>query len=263
MLNNLIANLRDDYFNAIMELNDESDIINALPMPEYESFFPIINGLIKKLDEKADMLNAEIKELNNDDDLILLAKEEFESIKFKKNVCLSLLEKANNICLIEESDKKCAKKQLTFAQTGFGNIRFERDLKDIPEEYYGTIFEMLQSLESGITEENKSKARLFVSSSKLSYIHEIKEFKVRITYRIISENTLYIMLVKMKKSDNDKLDREEIVNRKKSTQKDYDRVERIVSDSKEKEKLFEINEEIKNRIYNNLNTNRRDLNARK
>ena len=61
MLNDVLNNLRNNYFNAILELNDESDIINSLPEPEYENFFPIVNGLIERLNEKIKVLEEEKK----------------------------------------------------------------------------------------------------------------------------------------------------------------------------------------------------------
>lgn len=263
MLNDILDNLRNNYFNAILELNDESDIINSLPDPEYENFFPIINGLIEKLNEKIKILEEEKNSLNDDKELLMLAQEEIDSLNFKKNLCLNLLEKANKTLLIENDIDTNQKKNLIFAQTSFGNICFERDLKDIPEEYFGTVFEMLQNLESGITEENNEKAKVFTNSAKLSSLHEIKEFKVRIIYKRISGDALYIMLVKMKKSDNDKLNREEIINRNKNVTKDCKMVEKILADPVRSKELIELNEEIKKRIYDNLSASRRDTNARK
>ena len=61
MLNDVLNNLRNNYFNAILELNDETDIINSLPEPEYENFFPIVNGLIERLNEKIKVLEEEKK----------------------------------------------------------------------------------------------------------------------------------------------------------------------------------------------------------
>ena len=61
MLNDGLNNLRNNYFNAILELNDETDIINSLPEPEYENFFPIVNGLIERLNEKIKDLEEEKK----------------------------------------------------------------------------------------------------------------------------------------------------------------------------------------------------------
>ena len=165
----------------------------------------------------------------------MLAQEEIDSLNFKKNLCLNLLEKANKTLLIENNIESNKKKNLIFAQTKFGNVCFERDVKDIPEEYFGTIIDMLQSLSNGINEENKEKAKLFVSSNKISHIHEIKEFKIRIIYRKISFDDIYIMMVKMKKSNNDKYDREEVVNRDKYVESDYKRIQKILDDPIERE----------------------------
>ena len=193
----------------------------------------------------------------------MLAQEEIDSLNFKKNLCLNLLEKANKTLLIENNIESNKKKNLIFAQTKFGNVCFERDVKDIPEEYFGTIIDMLQSLSNGINEENKEKAKLFVISNKISHIHEIKEFKIRIIYRKISFDDIYIMMVKMKKSNNDKYDREEVFNRDKYVESDYKRIQKILDDPIEREELIKFNEEVGKRIYDNLSAGRRDTNARK
>lgn len=54
-----IENLRKQYFAAILNLQNEQDIIDALPKPEYNSFFPIIYGLMELMEKEILKINKE------------------------------------------------------------------------------------------------------------------------------------------------------------------------------------------------------------
>ena len=47
-----IEELRKQYYESIRLLQNEQDIFNALPQPEYENFFPLIRGIIKMLEDE-------------------------------------------------------------------------------------------------------------------------------------------------------------------------------------------------------------------
>ena len=42
MIDETLTKLRDSYYESIILLQDEKDIIEALPKPEYQNFFPLI-----------------------------------------------------------------------------------------------------------------------------------------------------------------------------------------------------------------------------
>lgn len=52
MENNNIEMLRQQYFKAILYLQNEEEIKEALPIPEYTNFFPILKGLIELIDNE-------------------------------------------------------------------------------------------------------------------------------------------------------------------------------------------------------------------
>lgn len=69
---------------------------------------------------------------------------------------------------------------------------------------------------------------------------------------MLTPDTCYVMLVKMKKSNNDLKDRLEIENRKLNTESDYQRVKNLLKDPKSREELININEQIKSEIEKNI-----------
>lgn len=84
----MIEQLRKQYFNAIILLNDKKDIIEALPQPEYESFFEIIEGIIMMIEKNIKELNDELKNTSKDEfEMIEYLQEELEILKLKKELC--------------------------------------------------------------------------------------------------------------------------------------------------------------------------------
>lgn len=77
------------------------------------------------------------------------------------------------------------------------NIRLISDLKDIPEEYYQTIFDLLNSFL-----ENKKKTKFLVNENNSKY-QELKDDQIRIIMHHLSNNIFCIVGVFIKKSDND------------------------------------------------------------
>lgn len=61
------TNLREQYYEAIKNLQFEQDIIDAMPKPEYESFYSIMYGLIelitKELEKNPQILPEILDEL--------------------------------------------------------------------------------------------------------------------------------------------------------------------------------------------------------
>ena len=241
-----VEELRGQYYEAIRLLQNEEDIRNALPRPEYENFFPLINGII-------DMLNNELEETiamePTDLEMKEYIEEELRIIKLKLDICNNLLHIAKEDKKIGEDASKTPQKNIIFATTNSGNICIENDLKNISEEYLGVIGELLTKLQNGTIDNNVQKARSFTTiDKKLNGIQELKDFKVRLFYKNLSPDTVYVLMVRMKKSDNDRLDREEIKDRASQRNKQYESLKKLIKDSDKKEEL--VNEH--NKILLNI-----------
>lgn len=88
MTDEILENLRNSFYESILLLQDEQDIIESLPAPDFQSFFPLMEGLISKL-------VAECKEFQSlgDDPYVL---EEVELLKKKIDICKNRVESAKN-----------------------------------------------------------------------------------------------------------------------------------------------------------------------
>ena len=155
-----------------------------------------------------------------------------------------------------EAYENIPQKHLIFATSDLGNVYFLRDLKDVSEEYYKDVLDLLNDLQNNnISVMNETKDKKL--NGKLSDIFEKKAFKIRICYRILTPDTCYVMLVKMKKSTRDTKYNAEIENRKLNTESDYQRVKKLLQDPKSREDLISSNEEIKKEIEKYIKENGR------
>ena len=250
--------LRNQYYEAIQFLQNEEDIKNALPQPEFTSFFQIMHGLVEKLSLVEKEL---IKELNNidfkDKEMLEYVKEELELNNFKKNLCEKLIEEAKKEDQEEAIAEKGSLKNLIFATTSSGKIYLEEDLKDIPEEYYMDIIECLESLKNGFTESNEVKGKSLRNNAKLKGLHEIKKFKIRIGYMNLDPNLTFVILAKTKKSDNSSQDRGDLINRNSKVGAEFQKLKDLIKDENKKTKLIEKNQEKENNLMQYLNKNKR------
>lgn len=251
-----IENLRKQYYESIKLLQDEQDILNALPQPEYENFFQLISGIIKMLESE---LKENQQELENelDPEMKEYIQDEIKLIQFKINVCSNLLQKGLEDEKIEEEALSTPKKNIIFATTDSGNICIENDLKDIPEEYLQSVEDSLRQLQEGFVEENIEKGKSMTNNAKLSKVHELKPFKTRIFYKILSQDTVYVLMIKMKKSNNALRDRREIEERVDQRSKQYERFKKEIKEPKRKQELIEQNQEILDRILGNIEHKKR------
>lgn len=251
-----LEELRESYYIAISKLTNEEDIRNSLPSSTCDSFEELINMIMSKLDDEiSEWEREDLLAVTNDDKETI--KKEIDILNLKKRICLEKIDEFNQNNALEEAYEKTSKKHLIFATSNLGNILFLRDLKDISEEYYNKILELLSKLEYNIYDNNETKDRKLANNRNVTNIYEKKDFKVRICYRMLTPDTCYVMLVKMKKSNNDLKDRLEIENRKLNTESDYQRVKNLLKDPKSREELININEQIKSEIEKIIKENGR------
>lgn len=256
MLNEKIKDLRNKYYDAIINLQDESDIRNSLPTPDYESFFEIMDGLVDQLKELIINLKEE-KNQPSDKETIEYIEEEIKLTELKIKICIELIKKAKETLEVEKESLVPQKKNIIFAETNNGKNYIEKDLKQIPEEYYSDVLDSIEKLEDGYEENNPEKAKSLQNNKKLSKIHEIKPFKVRIFYKKLDKDTILVFQVKMKKSNNDQLDREAVIKRNKKIKVQFEELKDLLKDENIKKSIIEKNQQEKEKIKKILKTKRR------
>lgn len=249
-----IERLRTEYYQAISDIQDKNLIVSVLPHPQFYMFFEIMEGLIDKLNNDFEFIKQIIDAEVEKDDLEEY-KHELEIINYKRQLCLEIYEEAKKNLQEEKAFKSSPNKHLIFATSNADNVYAIKDLKEIPEEYYEYIQAALNNLETGVIEDNPERAKQLQGDVK--DVHEVKNFKFRLYYQILSPDLAYIMLFKLKKSNNDLGDRLAVVQRKKNTANEFSQLKRLITDETFKEQLIKKNDLIKQDLIRYINANKR------
>ena len=242
------------YYQAIMLLQNKEDIINALPNTDYSCFDYIMNGLIellnKDVEKTTNLLNHEF-----DPEMKEYMQDEINTLLFKKQECERLIEKANQIKENEELTTTVTNRNIIFATTFSGKIYLKEDLKDIAEEYYQDIYECLNKIEN--EKDLSSIEKPLTNNAKMSKIRELKPFQVRVCYKMLAPDLVYIIIAKTKKSDNDRIDRERIIERNRKTKKEFEHLTEAIKNPLTKQQLIDENKLIKDDIIDYINAHKR------
>ena len=245
-----IKMLRDQYYNSISLLQKKEDIENALPFPSYSIFYDLMRCLIEKLNEDFEDYSNLLKEYDKDSDDFLCVNELLNNTKIKIDICKKRLEEAKEKSNEKEVFTLDEKIDFIFAKSKFGEIRFINDLKSVPEESYYSIYEFLEMIHNRQNFHNSEKIKRLSGNDKLSAIYEAKPFKVRILFKFLDCNTVYIFSIKSKKSDNDSIDRSQIIERFASCKKEYNQL--LEDINTKRGNLIEEHLKYKEQIYDYL-----------
>ena len=217
-----LYNLRKNYFLSVLNSSSKEEIISLLPIPAQANYYSLINGIIK-------YLNHEISEYNK-----LLSKEkdstsikDLEEIKNELLYKIKIIEEYRDSFNkdIEEDVNIPEKVHIIFGMNPYGNNSFFEDLKKIDREYYEDIEKMLVNIQNGVDSNNPTKIRRLIDD--LAGVMEAKTFKIRIHFRMIDKNTIYLMMVRIKKDDNSIKDKQEPRKRASLLLKDFERVKNL------------------------------------
>lgn len=265
-----LIELREFYYKAILKLTEPEDIKKALPDPNYINFSEVSGLLLTKLYEDSNFCKEEYEKCDNEED-----KEFYNSLYKISLLKIDLLQKKidNFYSVLSDEyglvniDKELDEDiiftnneefNLVFATTSSDKIYFEQDLKkNIPKEKYKEVLDLLNQLKNGGREDNPEKGGMYTSiSKKLKGIHKIKGFKIRIYYKRLAKDTIYVMLLRMKKANNDSIDRQELEERNKILESQYKFLKEQINNISFKSKLIEDNNDILIRINEELGGNK-------
>lgn len=253
-MNDSTQTLRDNYYESLLYM-DIKEFKEKLPEFRYATFEAIIYGLMKKINERIEIFEEEIKSNMDFVEYVEELKIEIKSLQEKMEVCKELVEQYRKVDLEVEEEKP--KINLVFATTKSGNICFENDLKNIPEEYYDSVIESLKDLQQGGNEKNKEKGKKLTNNKGLKNVHEVKDYQIRIVYKPLSADSVYVTMLMLKKTDFGKTHQKEIDLRTKLIEQEYTQLKKDIQDLIKKEEIIAANQEILVNIYDTLKGKRR------
>lgn len=169
---------------------------------------------------------------------------EIRILELKCRICEKVLNDSftfTDDVTIDESKKV----NVIFGITPSGSIALLNDIKrNVDSHYYPEVLEMLDQLEAGDFVNNQEKVRKFNSNNnKLSGLMEIKGFQLRLFFRQLPNNIIYVEMLRVKKDDRVTKDFHEPIKRiallstdleyKKRRIKNGDRVEELILEGEE------------------------------
>jgi len=252
--------LIEQYYNSISLMQDKETIEKTIPEATFFCFFEIMEGLIFKLEKDRDELEyllsdeEEGKQKN-------IWQEELESCKYKIDLCKKRYKEAKEKQKAEDDFLNEEWKKIIFAMKSNDEPFIFSDIKSsfVPEEYYQNIIDSLQNIETGGNLDNKEKGRRLRSDSTINDVFEVKTFKVRVYYRILSKDIAYVFLAKQKKSDNDAYDKNAIRNRRNYTDDEYKKLKKLISDPEQKREICRAHRKYLQDILEYLGENKRGV----
>ena len=253
-----IQELRKSYYEAIKLMSDEQLIIDSLPEADCLNYFEIMDGLIETLNQEMEICKSSFLE-ETDIEYREMFKEELRLLTFKKQLCEKSVLEAKDELMLENEFTNTKNKRIIFATRSTGDSYIINDIKDnsFKEEYYQFLIEMIDELENGIKEDNTEKARAMVCDKTVKGVHEVKKFKIRLYYRILSSDLAFVILTKLKKNNNDKKDKEIIRNRNSHIMSEFKYLKEKIEDENFKAELIKQHLKIRNEVLNYLEKNKR------
>ncbi len=234
------------YAASLLELDNVEDIISSLPNGK-ESIQDLIEFINREIESNIELKNE------TDDESIDLEIDRLNKIRD------GLVKELSEVYDEVKTEEK--KKNIVFLMTNASNPCIEKDIKDIPREYYDDLYEMLESLESFGSEEgkyNNTVCKKFTNNNSVKDVFELISFKVRLYFSQYDKDTIIVIMAALKNQTNSKVLYETLGHRVSMTLKRnshytlLDDLKTKLSDPETKIKLIEEHNEIKENIMEQL-----------
>lgn len=199
-MNEKLHELRQQYFNLSLSVEPE-EILSILPPPQFSNFLEIVKGVIEALKIEIETYSV-LLAMEEDLEEKQLYITEIRILELKCRICEKVLNDSftfTDDVTIDESKKV----NVIFGITPSGSIALLNDIKrNVDSHYYPEVLEMLDQLEAGDFVNNQEKVRKFNSNNnKLSGLMEIKGFQLRLFFRQLPNNIIYVEMLRVKKDD--------------------------------------------------------------
>lgn len=248
----------NSYISVIQEMKTEEQIEGALPSRETPNYEDFIRMLIQKFMEIRQTLCMMLSEATDELDQKYL-EEELEYNDLHLLVLNHCLEK--EIISVENTKRR----NVVFLKTAYDGVSFfEKDLKTFPKEYLPYIMELYEKLKQDFHSDNVQFSKKLVENDRVRGLYELKDFKIRLVYRILKDNTAVVIAAYLKKSNVlPKNIKELLENRNSYFEKNSALLEKFLSNEQTKESLLQETLEIEHNIQKNILGERKIIYARK
>lgn len=234
-----LLNLREQYFNAILATETEEELRMFLPDVAFSNFYDLMRGIIQSLIDEIKINEQYAKEDVESREEWLL---EATKLKQKLAICETVLKQAYVSAEPEDEVDKSQKINIIFGVNPAGNVAFLNDLRrNVDPHYYPAIDELLTSLENGTL---STIERFSSSNAKLQGLYKAKAYQLRIIFRQLPNNMIYIDMIRVKKDDWTSKDQDEPMKRCALLNSNYESIKRRIKNNQDVEELIIANQEV-------------------
>lgn len=243
-----LSNTLNIYCTALINLHDDNILETQLPYPSQKNL-PLLKKIIETLESEITIWDETIPEENRE---IERLRKIIEKCKEKINIINSPTNQHTDTNPNDNSTNKSI--NLIFATTTTDRIRFIEDLKSISPKYYPHLKSLLNTIKNYQTiSGNNEKYKLLNSTNKaLQSIREVKGFKIRIYFKPINPNCMYIYMAYQKEHDWSQSDYQKLEKRIRNQNPQYTSLQEGLN-SEERDKIIKKHQQIEQKIYQILN----------
>lgn len=183
-----------EYVNIFVDTSSKEEMYKMLPNSNLSNYREFIMAMLTQLCSDREM----IWKMMQDDALDMEEYHYLEEELNKNDKHITFLDEVLN----PKKEEIPSVKDIIFLKTADDGVSyFEKDLKGIPREYIPKLTELYNKLKYGYQTNSSVNMRPLIGNNKLSGLWEIKDFKLRLIYRVLSDNLILIVGAYMKKDD--------------------------------------------------------------
>lgn len=227
---NALNYTRDCYIESRTEA-DISVFEDYLPTIDFSNFYTLMYGIIAELKDKK-VTNLNLLEQETDPEMQIYLREELGILNLKINICQEKLRKANSkndqIQEIDFSSSLSQAKHIIFATEDYNNTYFEGDLRFLEKATYPNIVKCLEQIERGGLNFNPTQIRV-LTGDNVKGIFESKSYQMRVFFRTLPCNCVYVLMVAQKKTNIDPSIIASVIKRKEDTSDEYGAIKSLLT----------------------------------
>ena len=237
---------------------DISVFENYLPTINFSNFYTLMYGIIAELNDKM-VTNLNLLEQETDPEMQIYLREELEILNLKINICQEKLKNANSkndqIQEIDFSSSLSQAKHIIFATEACNNTYFEGDLRFFEKATYPSIVKCLEHIERGGLNFNPTQIRV-LNGDTVKGIFESKSHEMRVFFRTLPCNCVYVLMVAQKKTNIDPSIIASVIKRKEDTNDEYEAIKSLLTSYNiaEMSNLINKNKKIIDGVINKMET---------
>lgn len=259
------ANLENVYYDLAEPeteyLNLSIYYYNLLKYPE--NFDKVHYELVNIIDENQFKIISEIKSMLESDyntvrDTTVLDEGIYQdnliTVSSKLMLLTEVLYDINNSDLTKKIPDVLNDNTLFYAGKSQGKTYIENDLKCIPDEYLESSYKLLNALKTNNYQGVINKK--ITNNNNMSDLWVVKIYKVRLYYKLLGKNNVHVLMLTLKKSDNDKFLYSRLNYRISETYSEYKKFENKIGSNVISELEIENQSEIHERILTKVDNKR-------